>query len=127
MNRQIEFRAFYDNRMHDNCEAMRILYNNSTENSLTPKYPIMQFTGLTDKNGTKVYEGDIIKDLITSALMQVKFGHNKNHAYNGWYLEYIGISVRDTPINGDYDTTQNNNIVVIGNLHEHPHLLTQQK
>lgn len=82
-----------------------------------------QFTGLTDKNGTGIYEGDIIKDLLTTATMKVVFGHNKNNAYNGWYCEYINVSVRDVSINGDNDTNQNYNIEIIGNITDNPELI----
>jgi len=79
---------------------------------------LMQFTGLHDKNGTPIYEGDILRDCLTKAEMEVVFGHNKNNAYNGWYCKYLNVQVRDVAINGDYDTDTNSQIEIIGNIYE---------
>lgn len=68
MNRQLKFRAWDGVRM----TTSGIMFNNSNgcievpkEASfggiLTTKYEVMQFTGLTDKNGEQVFEGDIVQ------------------------------------------------------------------
>lgn len=59
-------------------------------------YILMQFTGLTDKNGKEIYEGDLVTD-INNKIRKVRW------VDNGWNLL------------GKYK--------VIGNIYENPELL----
>lgn len=120
MKREIKFRAFYDNRMHDNVEAMRILYNNSTESPLTPKYPIMQFTGLHDKNGVEIYENDFVKISMGFAerICEVVFRNG------GFIVEsdgFFGSEESDISLIG-WAIDEMDSIEVIGNIYSNPEL-----
>lgn len=60
MNRDIKFRCWYGNKMHDHYEAMRLLYNEAAGSPLKTAAVFMQYSGLKDMNGKEIYEGDII-------------------------------------------------------------------
>ena len=89
---------------------------------------IGQFTGLTDKNGKKIFEGDILKFTDTNAeyewIGKVEFG-NPNAEYNwGFQLVYISGTKPNTDILLWFDMEETGAYSeVIGNIHDNPELL----
>lgn len=76
---------------------------------------LMQFTGLRDKNGVKIFEGDIIDDHIGRGVVEFSdnYGAFKVNYKNGigkWFIDYS--------LRGERES-----IEVIGNIHQHPNLL----
>ena len=82
------------------------------------KYYIMQYTGLKDKNGIEVYEGDIVKYKYTSREQIAEIKYNK---------EKLGFDFADNKVNLSYayNFRQINNIEVIGNIYENQELLKE--
>ena len=70
----------------------------------------MQFTGLHDKHGKKVYEGDIVR--VGKMLRKVIFVDAK--------FQLTGI---DNAHNALYDLQPSDELEIIGNLYENPELL----
>lgn len=87
-----------------------------------------QFTGLTDKNGKKIFEGDIVR--ADGYIFVVKFGkcggvpNTDNYGYMGFYLEALS---EGTKLCAKYgmrdDICYFEDIEVIYNIHDNPELL----
>ena len=87
-----------------------------------------QFTGLTDKNGKRIFEGDIVKctDTINDFEFNavVEFG-NPNGEYNwGYQLKFISGEESNFDILCWVDMKETGAYIeIIGNIHDNPELL----
>ena len=90
-----------------------------------------QYTGLTDKNGVKIFEGDIVKEYKTKDKVKgvVKFGEyqsgiNKYADDLGFYVEW---TTENFLIQELGYWCRKNMLEVIGNIHDNPGLLEEKK
>ena len=89
---------------------------------------LMQFTGLKDKNGKEIYEGDIIEisfDCYVPNKMHIVKWHNAFLGFIGEMIEKIPHS--DYHQSRKYTFYENTYCSVIGNIHENPELLQEAK
>lgn len=92
---------------------------NSFKNEDTDRHILMQYTGLTDKNGTEIYEGDVVK---TTALLN---DHHQRGATVVSPVEYwhgaTCLSITYVPLSLDFQVSHE--IEIIGNIYENAELL----
>ena len=103
MNREIKFRQYSNGHMH---------YGGASDGTWVgfpyvswDKYPLMQYTGLKDKNGVEIYEGDIIE--VGMTLWEVMWYHS-DAAYRLHHKTKGGMGLAGV----------NNLFAVIGNIYE---------
>lgn len=71
-----------------------------------------QFTGLHDKNGKEIYEGDIVRDYDEGFLYKVMFCE---HYAQFMFYDYLNDDYYDNQDIAEHE--------IIGNIHENPELL----
>lgn len=81
----------------------------------------MQSTGLKDKNGKEIFEGDVISTYIDNLVIQrdnllgfyVEVGEKRNHFAETVDIEYLDLFAKDFGVA----------VEIIGNIYENPELL----
>ena len=96
--------------------------------SLVLVYPetVGQYTGLTDKNGTKIFEGDFLHweyqdyDNNTGCHNWIKHECKVTFEYGSFYIDAYPFHLGNTL---DFDDGEDWRLEVIGNIHDNPELL----
>jgi uncharacterized phage protein (TIGR01671 family) len=131
MSREIKFRAWYKNNgvMTKGFILQHLLETAHNQSGLdweqAQSYDeIMQYTGLKDKNGKEIYEGDVVTGRF-GILYEVKYGEfsdTKAHAQIGYYLYDIEDEINIGNIGYDCDELENP-LEIIGNIYDNPELI----
>ena len=115
--RDIKFR-FFDTKsktMHSDQNVYDCVgINDNFENFADDHYDVMQFTGLKDKSGKEIYEGDVLGQRLEPLGYVVYL--------DGSFRVNLGSEQQPpSPLNQD----RCNRLETIGNIHENPELLNQ--
>jgi len=114
--REIQFRVWdsYNKKMIP-TEGGFSLGSADSEMVGGPDYPVMQYTGLKDKNGKEIYEGDIIK-LYPSDKSGIQILWDEHIAGFGFGNQTMADHLNFRKLTAI-------NYEVIGNIYENPELL----
>jgi uncharacterized phage protein (TIGR01671 family) len=99
-----------------------------------------QFTGMTDKNGKRIFEGDIVrneKHYYDGVVCFDRIGNDGGIGLNGYFIKEIDIYGEFDEKKTDYDTKEKfyecnrcidlKQLAVIGNIHDNGELLTAER
>lgn len=129
MMREIKFRVWNKNkqRYSRQDEQSFLVENNDNESynvaSVSFDYELEQFTGLHDKNGQKIYEGDIVKLHVVILSPDDKVGFIEYSPKFGYCINFGKAIARQEY----WAANDKHTIEVIGNIHENKELLEKKQ
>ena len=85
---------------------------------------VYQYTGLTDNNDMKIFEGDIVKAVYDDYVGIVKFG-NYDNGY-GYYVEWISGRARYCRQDLFYWVNNDENFEIVGNIYDNPEIMEEE-
>jgi len=133
MNREIKFR--YWNQLSEvmvNNPEMPYKKDWTIEQLFEPRgWVWMQATGLKDKNGVEIYEGDIVKTWHPFSLFDYNKDKQEEFCTGIWVCEWetprFIFNPNDARCIGKMTSVVSERCEVIGNIYEHPDLLSTTK
>lgn len=128
MNREIKFRIWADNKFYNKC----LVGNTNNTNDEKWTYPmvwlekqkewvhcdngiICQYTGLHDKNGKEIYEGDIVRIIVNNNIEKICKVEFKNGIFGVMFSKNKDLTAFPHFCNTTFE--------VIGNIYDNPELL----
>lgn len=141
MNRPIKFRIWSEGIDKGMFYPISIFIENRGANTVfkafgeehtlkddtNPDMILMQYTGLLDKNGKEIYEGDIVKleeNMADTDLFFIRFENSWGGQYKAFIIKNGKID-KTWALDNDFDRYWEGE--VIGNIYENPNLLKEQK
>lgn len=113
--RPIEFRVWDGTRVGQFTGDL--YFDEDGEVSINPSLTLMQSTGLLDKNGTKIFEGDILK--------HAGIRHDGTNYTLNYPVEWsMSVGYDEPGIGYNLSPDEVAKEEVIGNIYENPELLT---
>ena len=137
MNREILFRAKHIHEIpgnghldgtwvHGYLSDKNYIYDKSLDGEfLVDEDTICQYTGLTDKNGKKIFEGDIVRYGETCG--EVKFGLHESNWQIGKYNQGFFVTFPKEYLLRNELGFWRNKVVVAGNVFDNPELLEKSE
>jgi uncharacterized phage protein (TIGR01671 family) len=116
--KEIKFRAWdkQDNKMYEKQavdeDGYAVDINGDEAYSNEPFRILMQYTGLKDKNGVEIYEGDIVKYNLSFPVGEIVFNRDRftpiydRSSYDEWELDFWRISDKCEVIGNVYETPE---------------------
>jgi hypothetical protein len=106
--REIKFRAWDGSSMSQNAKTIQEIASVGVQSRDPEKLEWLQYTGLKDKNGKEIYEGDVFVG---------EWRPNPN------IIKFDNGSFRDSRSGFVFDSYEASTSVVLGNIYENPELL----
>lgn len=106
------------------CDGSCSIENGHINDSLLSVDPatVGQYTGLTDKNGKRIFEGDVVREVWGECVYDKKFAVSMDSDRCGWFPFACGDGCGCC----EEEVLETTCAEVIGNIHDNPELLKEE-